>query len=76
MPGLAELFEPSGIHTTPTIDYAVVIKGELTLETDDGKLTPVHAGDVVVQNGTSHAWRNLTDEIATVVVVFIGADRA
>lgn len=40
---------------------------------DDGKLTPVGVGDVVVQNGTSHAWRNLTDMPATVIVVLIGA---
>jgi mannose-6-phosphate isomerase-like protein (cupin superfamily) len=73
MPGLAELFQPSGIHTTPTFDYAVVIEGEMTLETDDSTLTPVGVGDVVVQNGTSHAWRNLTDKPAKILVVLIGA---
>jgi len=73
MPGLAELFSPSGVHTTPTFDYAIVIDGEITLETDDGKHTTVRAGDVVVQNGTSHAWRNLTDLPAVVVVALVGA---
>lgn len=71
MPGLAELFEPSGMHVTPTIDYAVVTRGELTLETDEGKLTTVRVGDVVVQNGTRHAWRNFTDEPTEVLVVLV-----
>lgn len=73
MPGLAELFAPSGIHTTPTFDYAVVTDGEMTLEMDDGTMTIVRAGDVVVQNGTSHAWRNLSDRPATIIVALIGA---
>lgn len=72
MPGLAEIFEPSGMHSTPTIDYAIVIDGELTLETDDGALTRVRAGDVVVQNGTRHAWRNQSSKPATVIIALIG----
>lgn len=71
MPGLAELFEPSGMHLTPTFDYAVVTRGELTLETDEGKLTTVRPGDVVVQNGTRHAWRNFTDEPTEVLVILV-----
>lgn len=71
MPGLAELFEPSGMHVTPTFDYVVVTRGELTLETDEGKLTTVRVGDVVVQNGTRHAWRNFTDEPTDVLVVLV-----
>ena len=72
MPGLAELFEPTGMHATPTFDYAIVTDGELTLETDDGALTQVRAGDIVVQNGTRHAWRNRSSKAATVVIVLIG----
>lgn len=76
MPGLAELFEPSGVHTTPTFDFAVVVEGEFTLEIDDGQLTTVGVGDVVIQNGTSHAWRNRTDKPATILVALIGAAAA
>jgi mannose-6-phosphate isomerase-like protein (cupin superfamily) len=74
-PGLAELFEPDnpGMHTTPTIDYAVVIDGEITLELDDGVLVPLARGDVVVQNATRHAWRNPGDEPATIVFFTVGA---
>jgi uncharacterized cupin superfamily protein len=74
-PGLAELFEPDnpGIHTTPTIDYAVVLDGEISLELDDGLLVPLARGDVVVQNGTRHAWRNPSSEPATIVFFTFGA---
>ncbi|MPY70469.1 MAG: cupin domain-containing protein [Alphaproteobacteria bacterium] len=46
-----------GMHRTRSVDYAVVISGEIDMLLDD---TEVHlkAGDVVVQRGTSHAWAN------------------
>jgi mannose-6-phosphate isomerase-like protein (cupin superfamily) len=68
-PGLADLFEPEnpGMHATPTIDYAVVLDGEITLELDEGRLVPLAKGDVVVQNGTRHAWRNPGFGPATIV---------
>jgi Cupin domain len=74
-PGLAQLFEPDnpGMHATPTIDYAIVLDGEITLELDDGVLVPLGRGDVVVQNGTRHAWRNLTDVPATIAFFTVGA---
>ena len=56
-PGLAELFEADGMHTTPTVDYTIVIDGEIWLEMDDGHLTRLTAGDIVVQNATRHGWR-------------------
>lgn len=72
MPGLAELFEPDGMHTTPTVDYTFVLEGEVWLETDGGKQTLVRTGDIVVQNGTRHAWRNKSDEPAVIAAVLIG----
>jgi hypothetical protein len=74
-PGLAELFEPDnpGMHTTPTVDYVIVLSGEIWLELDDGHLTRLEAGDIVVQNGTRHAWRNKSDGITTIAFVLIGA---
>jgi mannose-6-phosphate isomerase-like protein (cupin superfamily) len=75
VPGLAELFEPDkpGMHTTPTVDYAVVLEGELVLDLDAGEATRLRPGDVVVQNGTRHAWRNPGAQPATIFVVLIGA---
>jgi mannose-6-phosphate isomerase-like protein (cupin superfamily) len=77
-PGIPELMEPGnpGMHTTPTVDYCVVLSGEVWLELDDGVLTRLRAGEVVVQNGTRHAWRNLGREPATLAVVQVGASLA
>ncbi len=46
-----------GMHTTKTIDYGIVLSGEIDLELDQGEVH-LTAGDVVVQRGTRHAWRN------------------
>jgi mannose-6-phosphate isomerase-like protein (cupin superfamily) len=77
-PGIAERFESdgSGMHTTPTIDYVIVIKGVLDLDLGDGEIVSLEAGDVVVQCGARHAWRNHTSEPATAVFVLIGAATA
>lgn len=74
-PGLAECFEDEnpGMHTTPTVDYAVVTDGQLDLELDDGERVSLRRGDVVVQNGARHAWRNLSGKPATLFVVLMGA---
>lgn len=73
-PGLAELFEADspGMHTTPTVDYDVVLEGELCLELSDGEIL-VGPGDFVVQHGTRHAWRNRTDKPAKLLAVLVGA---
>jgi mannose-6-phosphate isomerase-like protein (cupin superfamily) len=75
-PGLAERFEPDapGMHATPTVDYAVVVEGELWLELDGGVQTRLGTGDVVVQNGTRHAWRNRGEGPATLLVILVGRE--
>jgi quercetin dioxygenase-like cupin family protein len=45
-------------HRTDSIDYAVVISGEIDMELDDGKSVHLKAGDVLVQRGTIHNWVN------------------
>lgn len=77
-PGIPELMEPDnpGMHTTDSVDYVLVLDGELWLELDDGELTRLGPGDTVVQNGTRHAWRNRSAKLATVAVVQVGAARA
>ena len=75
LPGLAEKFEPTapGMHTTDTVDYGVLLEGELTLELDDGATKDLAVHDVVIQNGTRHAWRNRSSLPATMLFVLIGA---
>ena len=74
LPGLADCFEPDapGMHTTPTVDYAVVLDGDLNLELDDGVVVALGPGDIVVQNATRHGWRNPGDRPVTIFVVLIG----
>jgi len=75
LPGLASYLEPDapGMHTTDTIDFEVVLEGEVWLELDDGVEVHLRAGDTVVQNGTRHAWRNHGDITARLAVFLIGA---
>ena len=56
LPGAGLYFEPDnpGMHTTPTIDFEVVLDGEVWLELDDGAEVLLRPGDTVVQNGTRH----------------------
>ncbi|RQH06424.1 cupin domain-containing protein [Paraburkholderia dinghuensis] len=77
LPGLAECFEPdgSGFHITDSIDYDIVLAGELTLELDDGETRDLRAGDIVIQNGTRHAWRNRSPQAAVMASVLLGAPR-
>ena len=51
------------MHRTQTLDYVVVIEGELVLLLDDSEVT-LRQGDVVVQRGTDHAWENRSDQVA------------
>ena len=48
----------SPMHRTLSIDYGIVLEGELDLELDDGATKHLFAGDIVVQRGTMHAWIN------------------
>jgi hypothetical protein len=75
LPGLAELFEQDhpGMHTTNTLDYDIVLDGEIWLELDDGVQTHLRAGDVAIQCGTRHAWRNLSERTTTMAFVLVGA---
>jgi hypothetical protein len=76
-PGLAERFEMEnpGMHTTDSIDYDVVLDGEIVLELDGGKEVLLKKHDVCVQHGTRHAWRNRSDKTATMLFVLVGASR-
>jgi len=78
LPGLLSYLEPDnlGMHTTDTIDFEVVLSGEVILELDDGAERVLRPGDTVVQNGTRHRWRNRGTEPALLAVFITGAHRA
>jgi len=58
------------MHRTQTLDYGIVIEGELTLVLDHGETT-VRAGDIIIQRGTNHAWANRSDTVCRVAFVLI-----
>jgi mannose-6-phosphate isomerase-like protein (cupin superfamily) len=58
------------MHRTETLDYAVVLEGEITLLLDDGEVN-LKAGDVVIQRGTNHAWSNRSGKPVRMLYVLI-----
>jgi hypothetical protein len=75
IPDLAATMEPEnpGMHRTQTVDYGIVLEGEVWSELDDGKQVHLKPHDIIVQNGTRHAWRNKSDKPAKIAFVLIGA---
>jgi hypothetical protein len=74
-PDIAAASDPAepGMHRTQSVDYGVVLDGEIWLELDDGAQTRLTRGDTIVQIAGRHAWRNKTDRPATVAFVLTGA---
>ena len=58
------------MHRTDTVDYVICIAGEITMDLDDSTVV-LRAGDVLVQLGTNHGWRNETDSLAIVAFVLV-----
>ena len=61
-----------GMHKTDTIDYAVILSGEMYAIMDEGEVL-LKAGDCLVQRGTNHAWSNRTNNNCRIAFVMIGA---
>jgi naringenin degradation protein FdeH len=70
----ASTFKPGGphplMHRTETVDYGIVLEGEITMVLDDSEVT-VRAGDVVVQRGTNHAWSNRSGKPCRMAFILI-----
>ncbi len=63
-------------HRTSSIDYAVVISGQIEMELDDGVVAKLKAGDVLVQRGTIHNWVNRGHEPCVIAFVLVSAEPA
>jgi naringenin degradation protein FdeH len=63
----------SPVHRTASVDYGIVLVGEITLVLDDSEVT-LHAGDVVVQRGTGHAWANRSDSVTKVAFILVDGE--
>lgn len=64
----------SPMHRSSSIDYGIVLSGAVELELDDGAVTTAYAGDIIVQRGTLHLWRNpSSDAMCRIAFVLIEA---
>jgi quercetin dioxygenase-like cupin family protein len=60
------------MHKTATVDYAIVLSGEIWALLDEGE-TLLRAGDVLVQRGTNHAWSNRSAAPCLVAFILVSA---
>jgi len=60
----------SPVHRTQSVDYGIVLDGEVVLVLDDSE-TALSPGDVVVQRGTAHRWENRTERTARMAFILI-----
>jgi len=58
------------MHRTETIDYGIVLEGEITLVLDEGE-TVIRAGDIVIQRGTNHGWANRSGRNCRIAFILI-----
>ncbi|EZP71043.1 Cupin [Sphingomonas paucimobilis] len=63
----------SPMHRTNSIDYGIVMKGEIELELEDGRKKMIREGGIVIQRGTNHLWRNISDKPCRIAFVLIEA---
>jgi quercetin dioxygenase-like cupin family protein len=62
----------SEMHRTETIDYIVMLDGEIDMDMDDSTVK-LRAGDIMVQRGTNHAWVNRSKAPARMAIVLLDA---
>ena len=60
------------MHRTRTVDYGIVLQGEITLIMDEGgAVVALAAGDIVVQRGTNHGWANRSGQVCRIAFILI-----
>ncbi|NKB20604.1 MAG: hypothetical protein GKS01_08905 [Alphaproteobacteria bacterium] len=64
---------PGRMHRTDTVDIIVVMDGEIDMELDDGAKTHLNKGDIMIQQGTNHAWWNRSDKTCRLAIILIDA---
>ena len=63
-----------GMHRTDTVDYAIILEGEIWAVMDEGE-TLMRTGDVLIQRGTNHAWANRSQKTARICFVLLDGSR-
>jgi quercetin dioxygenase-like cupin family protein len=59
------------MHRSETVDYGIVLEGEMVLMLDDGVEVELRPGDIVIQRGTDHAWANRSGAVARMAFVLV-----
>jgi hypothetical protein len=76
-PGHVQAWKPRddgrhpGMHRTQTLDYGILIQGQIHMILDDKAEVCLNPGDVVIQRGTDHAWENRSDQVARIAFVLL-----
>jgi len=65
----------SPMHRTVSLDYAILMKGTLTVQLNDGKTFELNEGDILIQRGTMHAWINNSNDWARLYCVMLPAEK-
>ncbi|AOF96447.1 Cupin domain protein [Sphingobium sp. AP50] len=63
----------SPMHRTNSIDYGIVLEGEIELELEDGARKTIEQGGIIIQRGTNHLWRNKTERVCRIAFILIEA---
>lgn len=75
--GITEI-PPGGVapmHRTTSLDYAIVMSGEIVLGLDGGEQKTIRAGEFLVQQGVSHQWINNSQQVCRMAWAMIGAEK-
>lgn len=64
----------SPMHRTKSVDYGIVLEGEIELVLDSGETATLKAGEVIVQRGTIHAWINRSDRWCRIAFILVDAE--
>ncbi|HYG27039.1 MAG TPA: cupin domain-containing protein [Caulobacteraceae bacterium] len=70
---VTELYKKGGMHRTETIDWVMLVSGRVSCEMDSGDIVEMSPGDVLIQNGTEHRWKNIGDTRAMLIAAVHGA---
>lgn len=62
------------MHRTESLDYIIIVEGEVELSLDSGEKRRARRGDVVIQRGTMHAWKNVGEGWSRLLCVLLSAE--
>ena len=60
-------------HRTETMDYSIVLSGEIDVEFDSGQVVTMKQGDIIVMRGVTHTWKNKTKLPAVTAFILVDA---